>query len=178
MILTHYFPLTISNPEIVTTSITEYSEEEQQSIAAQLSHYSGRALRRFDQFSKYISKRHETENWLYSTFLEAGGQPVSIYPFYFVVGENQQLKYDFGTNVKTIKLDTNLINPIHISFTLGDSMGIYSSSAPNKIYLLNELEDMILNSELIYQQMKPLNPYHRYIEAQLWDKLYLNNATI
>lgn len=182
MILTHYFPLIAPNDEvsteIFTSSITEYSKEEQEVIAGQLSHYSGRALRRFEQFNNYISQRHETEKWLYSAFLKAGGHPISMHPFYFILGENQQLKHDFGIGAKSIQLDTNLIDYNHISFTLGDSVGIYYSSAPNKIYLLNQLEDLLSDSELIQWQMKPLKLYHRYIEAQLWDKHYLNKTII
>lgn len=182
MILTHYFPLINSDNETLTeifkSNITEYSESEQQSIAKQLSHCSGRALRRFNQFNDYISRRLETEKWLYSAFLEAGGYPASIHPFYFILGENQQLKYDFGANAKALQLDTKLIHNNHISFTLGDSIGIYFSSASNKIYLLDQLEDLLSDPEFIQWQMKPLRLYHQYVEAQLWDKRYLNKAIV
>ncbi len=182
MTLTHYFPLMDSGNETLTefftSNITEYSENEQRTIAEQLSHCSGRALRRFDQFNDYISRRLETEKWLYSAFLTTGGCPVSIHPFYFILGENQQLKHDFGINAKALQLDTNLIHSNHISFTLGDSVGIYFSSAPNKIYLLDQLEDILSDPEFIQWQMKPLESYHKYIEAQLWDKHYVNKAII
>ena len=173
MILTHYFPIITSN-ETFTHSITECSVNEQQNIAEQLSHCSGRALHRFKRFNNYILQRNETENWLYSQFLEIGGHPTTMYPFYFIVGENQQLKRDFGTNVQTLQLNTNIINCNHLSFTLGDSVGMFYSSAPNKIYLLNQLEELLSDPEFIEWQMKPLKTYHRYIEAQLWDKHYLN----
>lgn len=180
MILTHYFPLIDSNneslAEMFTSSITEYSKDKQQAIAEQLSHCSGRALRRFDQFDNYISQRQETEKWLYSSFIKAGGHPASMHPFYFILGESQQLKHDFGVGAKAIHLDTNLICYNHISFTLGDSVGIFYSSAPNQIYLFNQLENLLFDPELIQLQMKPLKPYHQYIEAQLWDKHYLNRA--
>lgn len=182
MILTHYFPLIDFNntslTEIFTSSITEYNETEQHTIAKQLSHYSGRALRRFSQFNNYISQRQETEKWLYSAFLKAGGHPNSIHPFYFILGENQQLKYDFGVDAKAIQLDTNQICKNHISFTLGDSVGVFFSSAPKKIYLLEQIENLLSDPELIQWQMKSLEVYHRYIEAQLWDKYYLNKAKL
>lgn len=182
MILTHYFPLiNFDNEtltEISTSNITEYSENKQRVIAEQLSHCSGRALHRFNQFNDYMSRRLETEKWLYSAFLAAGGCPVSIHPFYFILGENEQLKHDFGPNAQTLQLDTNLIHGVHISITLGDSLGIYFSSASNKIYLLNQLEDLLSDPKFIQQQMEPLEPYHQYIEVQLWDKHYLNNAIV
>lgn len=182
MILTHYFPLldsdNISLTEIFTSSITEYSQKEQQAIAERLSHCSGRALHRFNRFNSYISRREETEKWLYSAFLKVGGHPASMHPFYFILGESQQLKHDFGTEAKEIQLDTKHICYNHISFTLGDSVGVFYSSAPNQIYLLDQLEKMLSNPELIQCEMKPLEPYHQYIEAQLWDKHYLNKAII
>lgn len=182
MILTHYFPEIVynnelSNPQIIS-NITEYRASEQQTIAKQLSCCPGRALRRFDQFSNYIYKRKETEKWLYSEFLKAGGQPSSMCPFYFVVGESQQLKNDFGECTKTIQLDTCLISHNHISFTLGDSVGLFYSSAPHQIYLLCQLEKLLSNPTFIQQQMKPLKLCHHYIEAQLWDKHYLNEMII
>ena len=182
MILTDYFPLIDSNnkslTEILTSSITEYAEKEQHVIAKQLSHYSGRALHRFNQFDKYIFQRQETEKWLYSAFLKIGGHPNSIHPFYFILGESEQLKHDFGVGAKSIQLDTNQICHNHISFTIGDSVGVFFSSAPNQIYLLNQLENLLSNPELIQWQMKPLELHHQYIEAQLWDKHYLNKAII
>lgn len=177
MILTHYFPVIDSEKrsfsKILTSSITEYSVTEQQSIANKLSLCPGRALRRFDQFNDYILKRQQTENWLYTTFLKIGGHPLCMHPFYFILGEYQQLKNDFGINAQSIQLDTNTISYDQISFTLGDSVGMFFSSAPNQIYLLDQLENLLSNPELIAQQMKPLKNYHHYIEAQLWNKDYL-----
>lgn len=182
MILTHYSPLididNETSTEVFISTITEYGEDEQRNIAERFSHCSGRALRRFSQFNNYISQRIETEKWLYSAFLTAGGHPVSIHPFYFILGENQQLKHDFGIDTKKIQLDTDLICDNHISFTLGDSVGIYFSSASNKIYRMNQLENLLSNPEFIQWQMEPLKPYHRYIEAQLWNKYYLNKIII
>ncbi len=182
MILTHYYPkidlINELTPKFLTSNITEYSEKEQHIIAEQLSHCSGRALNRFKRFNNYIRQRNETEKWLFSAFLNAGGCPVSLHPFYFILGESQQLKHDFGSDAKTIQLDTNLINYNHISFTLGDSVGVYISSAQKKIYLLDQIEELLSAPEFIQWQMNPLQSYHRYIEAQLWDKHYLNECIL
>lgn len=182
MILTHYYPqidfVNELTSKVLISNITEYSEKEQHIIAKQLSHCSGRASNRFKRFNNYIHQRNETEKWLYSAFLTAGGCPVSFHPFYFILGENQQLKQDFGSDAKTIQLDTHLISYNHISFTLGDSVGIYVSSAQKKIYLLDQIEELLSDPKFIQWQMQPLQSYHRYIEAQLWDKHYLTEYVL
>lgn len=182
MILTHYFPNlyqdgAVSKQELFTL-ITEYTPQEQQALAERLLCGSGRALRRFDRFDDYIQRRIHTEQWLYSTFLELGGQPISPCPFYFILGKNESLKCDFGAGAGELTLDTTQINAHDISFTLGDSIGLYFSPAPKRLYTLDEIESISLNTAFIQKQMAPLEPYHRYIEAQLWDKHYLNEAQI
>ena len=183
MILTHYFPsdlLQISNLDELSKSITKYSPEKQKKIAEQLSNYSGRALRRFDpdQFENYIKRRNQTEKWLYNAFLEIGGYPVSQHPFYCVLGENKYLYHDFGENTVALQLDTAEISEYHLSFTLGDSVGIYFSSAPKRIYTLKQISSLLADTTYIKKQMQHLNRYHQYIEAQLWSTKYIPNAKI
>lgn len=156
----------------------EYSEQEQQSIAEYLSHYPGRALQRFKQLEDYLDKRRTTEEWLYSAFVRAGGKPATQSPFYFILGKNEQLRQDFGVDAKAIQLDTNYINCHCISFTLGDSIGLYFSSASKQIYLLNQVKDILVNTNYVQEQMEPLQNYHQYIEAQLWDRSFLKKAMI
>lgn len=155
---------------ISTTSITESNIEEQHNIAKILSSYSGRALRRFDNYDSYICRRKQTELQLYNTFINRGGKPTLNTPLYFVVGENEQLKQDFGCDVKILQIDADIISEHHISFTLGDSMGLHLSKSPLKIYLLQEIVNMVGGNYDFQSSMSSLNPYHRYIEAQLWDK--------
>lgn len=179
MILTHYFPniCHISNRELFTP-ITEYSVQEQQMIARRLSVKSGRALHRFNQFDVYMQKRIQTECWLCHAFQEVRGEPALSFPFYFILGQNQQLEHDFGPGSRKLVLDTMQINTRDISFTLGDSVGLYFSSALKKIYTLEEIESIAKNTTFIQEQMAPLEQYHRYIEAQLWNKHYLSKAQI
>lgn len=182
MILTHYFPNlhqdgVISTQELFTL-ITEYEPQEQQALATRLLCSPGRALRRFDRFDDYMQRRIQTERWLYSAFLAMGGEPVSRYPFYLILGKNERLKCDFGPGAGELILDTAQINAYDLSFTLGDSIGLYFSSTTKKLYSLEEIESISLNTAFVQKQMAPLEPYHRYIEAQLWDKHYLSAAQI
>ena len=182
MILTHYFPPLqqgeyISKRNLFTT-ITEYNDSEQTNLAKHLSHYPGRALHRFELFDDYINRRCQTEIWLYYSFLHIGGKPKSPHPFYFVLGKSKQLKKDFGKGAMELILDTEQIDSQSISFTLGDSIGVYFSTALKRIYSLEEITVISSNKDFIQEQMVPLNVYHHYVEAQLWDKQYLENATI
>ena len=182
MIITHYFPFlgknrAFSNRELFT-SITEYSVREQQEVISRLATGSGRALRRFDQFENYMQRRTQTEHWLYSTFFKMGGRPSSCHPFYFILGENESLKHDFGPAAGELKLDTAEINVQDISFTIGDSIGLYFSSAQKRVYSLNEIELLSQNAVYIQKQMKLLPQYHQYIEAQLWNKVWLSKTRI
>lgn len=172
MILTHYYIEFNDKYNISTTSITESNIEEQHNISKILSSYSGRALRRFDNYDSYLCRRKQTELQLYNTFIKSGGRPTLNTPLYFVVGENEQLKQDFGSDVKTLQIDTDIIAEHHISFTIGDSMGLHLSNSPLKIYLLQEIVNMIDTNYNFQSSMSSLKPYHRYIEAQLWDKQY------
>ena len=182
MIITHYFPNLYQNEVIsdqkLFTSITEYTVQDQQVLAAQLLCSSGRALRRFDQLENYMQRRIQTEQWLYSAFLEIGGRPRSSHPFYFILGKNDHLKNDFGPNAGEIVLDTTQISACDISFTLGDSIGIYFSTTQKRLYSLDEIESILQNTPLVQEQMALLEQYHQYIEVQLWNKRYLSAAQV
>ena len=182
MIITHYFPYfdkkgIVSNHELFT-SITEYSIQEQQNVVARLKNGSGRALRRFDQFENYLQRRTQTEQWLYSSFLKMGGKPTSCHPFYFILGKNESLKHDFGSAAGELILDTAQIDVQDISLTLGDSIGLYFSSAQKRIYSLSEVESLSQNAIYIQKQMKLLAQHHQYIEVQLWNKEWLSKSQI
>lgn len=182
MRLTHYFPNlcwdgAISDSALFAT-ITECAPQEQKSLATQLLRGNGRALRRFDHFDNYMQKRTQTEQWLYSAFLRMGGQPFSCHPYYFILGESDRLKCDFGTNAGEVILDTAQINACDISFTLGDSVGICFSASQKRIYTLSEIETISLDLAFIEKEMVFLEEHHKYIEAQLWNKHYLSLAQI
>lgn len=171
MIITHYFPHSIRNG--ITHSITEYNPQQQFSIAKELAKCNGRALRRFDKFEEYIHRRIKTEEWLHKMVLKMNGSPNIRNPIYFVLGEHDELRHDFGPNSSYIQLDTDLILSCHISFTIGDSMSVLFSEAPKKIYTINQINFLVNNNAFVNSQFQYIKPSHRYIEAQLWDKRYL-----
>lgn len=183
MILTHYFiPINNTNynnnSNYYTSSIIEHDIKVQRDIAKNLSGFPGRATRRFEDYDRYLYKRQQTEEWLYHAFKAIGGIPTEVHPFYFIIGENEQLKNDFSANAKKIQIDSEQINDCHISFTLGDSMGVFFSKAQKKIYTKQQIKLIIKNADNYIHQMSFLKKYHRYIEAQLWDKQYINQIQI
>lgn len=171
MIITHYFPSSIQNE--ITHSITEYNTQQQFDIAKELAKCNGRALRRFDKFEEYIYRRIQTEEWLYKMFLVTNGSPSIKNPIYFVLGEHEGLRHDFGPNSSYIQLDTDLILSCHISFTIGDSMSVLFSEAPKRLYTINQFNYFVNDNAFVNSQFKYIKSSHRYIEAQLWDKRYL-----
>lgn len=171
MIITHYFPCSVQSG--ITNSITEYNTQKCIDIATELSKCDGRALRRFDKFEEYIYRRIQTEEWLYKMVLEIQGKPSVKNPFYFVLGEHDELRGDFGSNASYIQLNTDLILDYHISFTIGDSMSVLFSEAPKKIYSINQIRELVNDNDFVNSQFNYIKPSHRYIEAQLWDKKYL-----
>ena len=171
MIITHYFPSSIQNK--FSHSITEYNTQQQFDIAKKLAQCDGRALRRFDKFEEYISRRVKTEEWLYEMFLEINGLPKTKNPFYFVLGEHDDLRHDFGSESSYIQLDTDQILDSFLSFTIGDSMSVLFSDAPKRIYTISQIKEIVNDTTFIDRQFEHITPNHRYIEAQLWDKRYL-----
>ena len=180
MILTHYSSRLSDRPNRTFLTITEHNPSQQHEIAKRLSKEVGRALRRFDEksFDDYLLRRTQTEEWLYESFLELGGVPEVAHPYYFIVGENEQLRRDFGNDARVFQIDTKDILSCHISFTLGDSMGVFSSSACKIVYTLEQIEERISEEGYIKIQMEGLPLYHQYIEAQLWSKKYLLDTMI
>lgn len=174
MIISHYYPSVLNLEKgKITNSITEYNYNIQTSISRQLSKLNGRAMRRFDNYSDYISKRLLVENWLYYEFKNKGGIPNTRHPFYFIIGENDDLKNDFGTDAGIIQLDTDGISKLHISFTIGDSMSVfYLDSKHRKIYTLDEIGKIINEPKTIDNFFSIIPQKHHYIEVQLWDKKY------
>ena len=171
MIITHYFPSSIQNK--FAHSITEYDSQQQFEIAKKLAQCDGRALRRFDKFEEYISRRVKTEEWLYKMFLEINGIPKTKNPFYFVLGEHDDLRHDFGSESSYFQLDTDQILDSYLSFTIGDSMSVLFSDAPKRIYSMSQIKEIVNDTTFIDRQFEHIIPNHRYIEAQLWDKRYL-----
>lgn len=176
MFLLHYFPC--SNLEYQFNSITDYPIEIQKEIAEELSRLPGRALRRFNNAETYLWKRTVAERWLWNNFKTWGNSSNSSTPIYFILGENVQLRKDFGNNVFALQLSLDEISENDISFTIGDSVGVFFSKTGKKIYKKSEIIDMLSNTTFIQKCFENLSTYHRYIEAQLWNRAYLKTAKL
>lgn len=154
--------------------ITDNNEMDIPIIAAQLCQLTGTAYERFKVIHDYYPKRLETERWLYEEAKKIGIYPSYKSPWYFVLGDSSILKSGFGVNSYQYKIDLNLINRTDISFTIGDSIGVYYLPTVYKVlYAKEEIINMINNHILdLPYEYQLLQPKHRYIEAQLWTDKY------
>lgn len=170
MHITHYYP--INCPAF--SRITQYSDEEQKEIVKILSSMNGSALTRFKNFDTYYQKRIQTEMWLYeaSKILHISSNEKS--PWYFVLGDNVLMDKGFGSYAQAYRLNLDLIDPSHITFTIGDSIAMYfSPNIKNELFDKKTILDFYINkNHKINEIYKYLQPQHQYIEAQLWSNKY------
>lgn len=161
-------------------SITRLSSEEAYALAENLSQYSGDAFTSFSRFKKndfdgYYNKRLRAEEWLYHSFISLGGKPKNAHPHYFVLGESNYLNHWFAEGLRT-KLAINEIDPDDISFTFGDSMSILDRE--DRMDLFNKETLQIFLQERtsdVHAFLNELNQQNRYIEAQLWNDVYIED---
>ncbi len=145
-------------------------------ISSQLGQLTGTAYERFRAIYNYYPKRLETEKWLYDEARKIGVHPSYKSPWYFVLGDSPVLQAGFGANSYQYKIDLDLINSKDISFSIGDSMGVYYLPTVYKVLytkedIINMSNNHILDLPYEYQL---LQPKHRYIEAQLWTDKYFD----
>ncbi|WP_040952056.1 hypothetical protein [Gorillibacterium massiliense] len=161
-------------------SITRLSSKDAYSLADKLSQHAGISFTSFSRFNAkdfdgYYLKRLRTEEWLYNSFISLGGKPKNAHPLYFVLGESKYLNDWFEDGLK-IKLALNDIDPNDISFTYGDSMSILDREDRmdlfNKESLINFIHD---NTNDAAAFLNGLNQQYRYIEAQLWNDVYIED---
>lgn len=170
MYITHYYP----NEKYLFKKITEYNQENLKKVLKKLCKYDGTAYERFRNFEMYYPQRLETERWLHSQAKRIGIIPETDSPWYFVLGESDVISAGFGVFAFTYQINLDNISSKHITFTLGDSMGVFLSKNPHKrVYNMEEIIKMHLNNNLIYiEDYNYLQEKHKYIEAQLWTSRY------
>ncbi|WP_151737691.1 hypothetical protein [Paenibacillus tengchongensis] len=159
-------------------SLTRLSTEEAYSLAKRLSQFAGPSFTSFSRFSSgdfdgYYQKRLRTEEWLYSSFIQLGGQPRHAHPLYFVLGESTYLKAWFENGLTT-RIPLSDIDPAHISFTYGDSMSKLDSPDRMELFNLESLLHFITETSAdINAFLEELNQQNKYIEVQLWNDDYV-----
>lgn len=128
------------------------------------------AFGRFADFENYYALRVKQDRFLYEAFRLKGGEPEELHPLSFVVEGSDYLSNWFGNGIVT-KLPLAGINSKHISFTIGDSGGLFGRE-DYEVLTKEELESRLGNfegsfAEFMTQTGKP------YIETQLWSDRYL-----
>lgn len=170
MLITHYCP----NKEYLFKKITEYSPKDIKKILVKLCNYDGTAYERFRNFEEYYPQRLATESWLYSAAKKKGIIPEVHSPWYFILGESTILSSGFGPHAFVYQMDLNDISNKHISFTLGDSMGVFLLNEEHRcVYNMEEIINMHQNNGLSrVETFNYLQEKHKYIEAQIWTSQY------
>ncbi|MBP7401063.1 MAG: hypothetical protein KBA30_00440 [Clostridia bacterium] len=138
----------------------------------------GTAFGRFADFRNYYPKRIRPEKWLYDRFVAMGGKPATRHPLYFVLHGSGYLDEWFGSGIAT-RLPLEGIDSDHISFTLGDSMSKMDKPERKDPFRKEELFRMIEgHGGDVENLLAAIRESYTYIEAQLWNDLYLQEAPI
>lgn len=136
----------------------------------------------------YIDLRFGLEKRLKEQFISKGGKPNRDDPFYFTLGECEWAK-SWYINPGVVKIRLSDFKSEHISFTYPDSMvsfqfcdepklATYRKDANGKVFLLNEIEEIIkvhgIPTQEKWESQEEMK-YDRYIEAQVWDDSVIRN---
>lgn len=164
-------------------SITRLPIAEAYALAEKLSQYAGETFTSFSRFRNpdfdgYYKKRVRTEKWLYNSFVALGGKPENTAPVYFVLGESNYLNDWFENGTRTALLLKD-IDSSDISFTFGDSMAKIDSKDRMDPFTKESLFNFIYKSSTdIVSFLNKLNKQNIYIEAQLWNDIYVKKLAI
>jgi hypothetical protein len=158
-------------------SITRLSETEAYQKAKELAEkYHDTAFGRFADFNQYYPMRICTEKWLYDQFIKLGGQPATEHPLYFVLHKSKYLDKWFS-NGEITKLSINDIDTKHISFTFGDSMATMDKPERQDLFLKEDLLKYLEGyNGNINQLLESIRERYTYIEAQLWNDIYIKGT--
>jgi hypothetical protein len=128
---------------------------------------------------KYIKMRKDTEKWLYKSFCQLGGKPLTPHPIYMTLGrssyiENLQLYPD------CITVPLAHFSETIISFTYPDSYvsrwlattgnQYFNPNIHGKVFILSDLPH-ILSGEPCHNDAWKMKErkFDFFIEAQIWD---------
>ncbi|MDQ6418009.1 hypothetical protein RB620_01035 [Paenibacillus sp. LHD-117] len=138
---------------------------------------------RFKEPDRYWENRMDAENWLRSKFIEKGGKPKEIYPYYSVFGSSdwiENFSLSAGIEIEKIQIPISIFDEGDLSFTLPDSMvsywigrdkpeAYYHPSYHGQVFTLADVRTIItveLMSNL--ESMHPAGTIP-YVEAQIWN---------
>jgi hypothetical protein len=173
LLLCHYYEASVGP----FRTLSDLNQEEAETILMRL-RQEGKtfaAQRKAD----YLATRRELEQHLRRLFLEKGGKPQRMAPYYMIVGECSWVRGWYKES-RTVKIAIGAIHPLALSFTYGDSFPAmrFQDGKPyrGQVYTLSEIV------EVINQYGLPQNwnadgkkGPERYIEAQIWDEIFLSS---
>jgi len=161
-------------------SVTRLPREEARALAKSLhENHPCRAHKRFgaETFDWYWDRRIAAERQLYEEFLAIGGRPETRRPIYFALqgGERIDNLYQNFDQAKTIAIPLDAIDPLHVSFTYGDSVALYGHPDRQGPFMRDSLERLVETHGGLDALLKSLKPIYEYMEAQVWiDRLNIS----
>jgi len=139
---------------------------------------------RFKSPEQYWENRLETERWLRERFVEKGGRPKDLSPFYSVLGSSdwiENFNRTAGLNIEKIQIPLSRFEEGDISFTLPDSMvsfwigrdkpeAFYHPGYHGHVFTLSDVRKMA--TEDLLDRLESMHPSGTipYIEAQIWNQ--------
>ena len=129
------------------------------------------AFYRFADFDNYYDLRLAQDAYLFSRFATLGGEPEEMHPLSFVVEGSDYLHKWFGEGGE-VRLPLNVIEPRHISFTIGDSGSEFQQNGNVQMLTLEQLNAKIAEFGGDFEAFHK-STGRNYIEAQLWSDKYI-----
>ena len=133
------------------------------------------AFYRFADFQNYYALRMKQDSYLYSRFIELGGEPEETHPLSFVVEGSDYLCewYGGGTETRIPLID---VSPCHISFTIGDSGAEFGRNGRVELLTVEQLRNILEKEDSLDNFLRRAGKH--YIEAQLWSDKYFQSESM
>lgn len=142
----------------------------------------------------FLNRRYEMEKAVRNKFIAIGGKPVSTAPMYCTLGANDNMKTWFQ-DVAYIRIPISEFDLDTVSFTYGDMFAVFNPLLNTgeewweQVYRYEDILKLIDKygypedpeydmKNRIFPKDKPINQYLKYIEAHVWNDMYLTNKNI
>jgi hypothetical protein len=177
MILTHYH----HKNDAPFQNLSSLAYEEALSVISNLRDREGSVYRRFRNPEQYLKRRREAESWVRQEFIKKGGQPISVYPHYFVIERARWIEEGYNKESLAVQFPVSAFQPEQISFTYPDSMisywlksqtdqVFYRPEYHGQVFVLSEISKVIDVFDVPAEEWrtKETRKYDLFIEAQVW----------
>jgi hypothetical protein len=177
MMLTHYH----HKNDAPFQNLSSLADEEALSVISNLRDRAGSVYRRFRNPEKYLKQRREAENWVRQEFIKKGGQPVLVYPHYFVIERARWIEAGYNGESLALQFPVSAFQPEQVSFTYPDSMisywlksqtdqVFYRPEYHGKVFVMSEISKTIDAFGVPGEEWRTEEnrKYDLFIEAQVW----------